>query len=355
MVTLEDLARRLGVSTATVSRALNDQPGVSQATRQRVLQLARELNYIPNVAARGLATARTHTIAFVTACRSVPLSADPFYLRILYGAEEELARHGYYLIVSTLNGEHSMDVREFRLLQERRVDGFILAGPDLPPRFILSLRATGIPILLVDNMLPQSVVDCVLSEDEQGGYEATCHLLKHGHRRIIMLSGPASWPSNRARCQGYRRAMEEAGLPFLEFYQPETTIQTGYMAMMEALDRCPDLSAIFAVNDSMAIGALRAIRERGRTVPQDLAIVGFDDIEWAAHCEPPLTTIKIYKRQMGIIAARRLVEIIEHGDEIPIRSTVATRLVVRASCGCGAETLIGLERGDERKNPMPSG
>lgn len=334
MVTLKELAQRLGVSTATVSRSLNDQPGVSQATRQRVLQLVSELNYVPNVAARGLATDHTHTIAFLTAHRSLPFSADPFYLHIMRGAEEELARHGYYLIVSTLNGDMPMDAGEFRLLREKRVDGFILAGPDLPPRFVLSLKTAGARVLLVDNTLPQSPVDCVLGEDEQGGYDATRHLLDHGHRLIVALSGPTGWPSNRARCEGYRRAMQEADLPSYGCHQLETTIQTGYAAMTEALDRHPALTAIFAVNDSMAIGAMRAAGERGRSVPDDLAVVGFDDIEWAAHSEPPLTTIKVHKRQMGAIAARRLIEIIERDENVPVRSTVATNLVVRASCGC---------------------
>lgn len=340
MATLAEIAHHLGLSEATVSRALNGRPGVSAATRQRVLTVAREMNYLPNLAARSLATDRTYTIAFLTIRRPLPLSADPFYLHIMRGAEEELARHGYYLIVSTLNGTEDDLSNGFRLLGEKRVDGFILAGPEFSPRFILSLKSAGARMVLVDNMLLEGMIDCVLIEDEQGGYEATRHLLQHGHRYVGLLHGPERWPSNRARREGYRRAMREAGSPCYEVAQSETTIESGYRAMQEALSCHPELTAIFAVNDSMAIGAMRAARERGRRIPADLALVGFDDLEWTTHCEPPLTTIRVYKRQMGVIAARRLIERIEDEESVPMRTTVAIQLVVRRSCGCNGEDPI---------------
>ncbi|MBW7881475.1 MAG: LacI family DNA-binding transcriptional regulator [Caldilineaceae bacterium] len=333
-ITMEEIARRLGISVATVSRALNDKPGVSEATRRQVLDFSAQLKYAPHGAARGLATTQTHTVAFLTAFRAVPLAADYFYQRIMLGAQQELSQHGYYLLVSALSADQLGDLPNLRLIQENRVDGILLAGPEIPARQILSLRARNIPLVLVDNALPRSTVDCVLSEDEQGGYNATVHLLEHGHRRIVVLTGPLDWASNQARYQGYRHAMEEKGLAVLEIHEAETTIDSGYTAMQAALSSYPDVTAVFAVNDSMAMGAMRAAREAGRTVPADLAVIGFDDIEWAAHADPPLTTVKVYKRQMGAVAARRLVQLMTNEEEVPIRSTVATQLITRASCGC---------------------
>jgi DNA-binding LacI/PurR family transcriptional regulator len=333
-LTMAEIAHRLGVSIATVSRALNDQPGVSPDLRQRVLTLSAELDYAPHGGARGLATTQTHTVAFLTLHRSLPLDEDYFYQRIMLGAQQELARHGYYLLVSVLEPDQVNDLANLRLLRERRVDGAILAGPEIPPRSILALQGKRVPLVLVDNTLPHSPMDCVLSEDEAGGYAATCHLLDHGHTRTVMLSGPEEWPSNRARLAGYRQAMAERGLPPLEVHGSETTVDSGQRTMQDALAQYADLSAVFAANDSMAMGAIRAARALGRNPPDDLAVIGFDDLDWAEHTAPPLTTVKVYKRRMGALAARRLVELLGGESETPIRSTVATSLIIRASCGC---------------------
>jgi DNA-binding LacI/PurR family transcriptional regulator len=334
-ITLQEIALRLGISTATVSRALNDKPGVSEATRLRVIQLANKENYAPNDAARGLATAKSHTVAFLTANRSVPLAEDYFYQRVMLGAQQELTRHGYYLIFAAVEMGENVDLASLDLVRAQRSDGVLLAGPEVPARSILNLKALGMPMVLVDNALPRSRVDCVLSEDEEGGYNATSHLLQHGHRKVVVLAGPLSWVSNAARVAGYRAAMAEATLSLLEVHRQETTLESGYSAMQEALKNHPALTAVFAVNDSMALGAMRALREAGRQVPLDVAVVGFDDIEAAAHVEPPLTTVKVNKRQMGEVAARRLVGLMKGDADAAVRSSVATQLLVRASCGCG--------------------
>ena len=332
--TMAEIARRLGVSIATVSRVFNDQPGVSAEVRQRVLELSAEFNYAPHSGARGLATTQTHTVAFLTLHRSLPLDEDYFYQRIMLGAQQELARHGYYLLISTLEADQVGDLAELRLLRERRVDGLILAGPEIPPRPILALQSRRVPLVLVDNSLPHSAVDCVLSEDESGGYDATRHLIDHGHTQITMLSGPQSWPSNQARLRGYRQAMAERSLPPREVHGSETTVDSGLRTMQSALAQWPELSAVFAANDSMAMGAIRAARAGGRRPPHDLAVIGFDDLDWAEHADPPLTTVKVHKRRMGAVAARRLVELMRGEDDAPVRSTVANSLIIRASCGC---------------------
>ena len=341
-LTMEEMAKVLGISVATVSRALNDKPGVGAATRLRVLELAAKENFTPNSAARGLVTAQTHTVAFLTAHRSVSLAEDYFYQRVMLGAQQELARHGYFLIVTSVAMEQLDDLASMSLFRGRRSDGVLLAGPEIPARSVLRLQAQGVSVVLVDNALPLSQVDCVLSEDELGGYNATRHLLEHGHRQIAILTGPLKWVSNEARYLGYRRAMEESGLPLIEFHFEDTTFESGNSAMQHALALHPELSAVFAVNDAMAIGAVRAARAAGRRVPQDLAIVGFDDIEAAAQFDPPLTTVKVNKRQMGVMAARRLMDLMAGEDGVPVRSAVGTQLIIRSSCGCsGPEAPVG--------------
>lgn len=333
-LTLEDIARQLGVSTATVSRALNDKPGVGAETRRRVLELAVSQRYSANGAARGLATTQSNTVAFLTAHRSVPLAEDHFYQRVMMGAQQELARSGYFLLVATVGEEELGDLAGMELVRGQRTDGILLAGPEIPARAILDLRARGVAVVLVDNALPRTPVDCVLSEDEEGGYEATLHLIEHGHTRIALLAGPLAWVSNRERTTGYRRAMADAGLTPLEVHCDETTLESGNEAMRRAFEEYPDVTAVFAVNDSMAIGAMRMARAAGRRVPNNLAIVGFDDIEAASHIDPPLTTVKVNKRQMGVVAARRLLSLLASDESVPVRSSVATQLLVRSSCGC---------------------
>lgn len=332
-VTQREIAERLGVSVATVSRALNDQPGVSPEVRARILETARKMGYRPNVPARSLATATTQTVAFIVHKAGHAVNDDPFYPIIMAGAEAYLSRHGYHILLSTLSDEEMARPGEFPLVQQRVVDGLILAGPEIAPSFIIRLLTAGVPLVLVDNCLSQTPVDCVLNDDEGGAYAATRHLLDHGHTVVAFLSGPKGWVSNRERARGYTRAMEEAGLEPLIFYEQETTIASGERALRQALAARPDITAIFAVNDAVAIGAIRAAKALGRSTPGDLCVVGFDDISWAEMNDPPLSTVHVFKRRMGELAAQRLLDSIQNPDAPPAKTLVATELVLRRSCG----------------------
>jgi LacI family transcriptional regulator len=333
MTTLQKIASQLGISTATVSRALNDRPGVRQDTRQRILSLATEMNYSPNMAARSLVSATTGMAGFLFFEGPLALDHDPFYLQVMRGAEQELARKGYFLIISTLQNQ-DLQSAQLNILREKRVDGLILAGPFFPQRFILSLVTQNVPLVLVDNMLQQTQVNCVLVEDEYGGYAVTRHLLAHGHQKIAMLSGPEEWVSACRRSAGYRRAMGEAGFPCKIITMPETTSQTGYQAMKAALRQDASITAVFTANDVMAFGAMQAAQEHGRSIPQDLAIAGFDDVDAASHSYPALTTVRVPRRLLGVQAARRLIELLENEGESAVTSMVAAELVLRNSCGC---------------------
>ncbi|MCX7856112.1 MAG: LacI family transcriptional regulator [Anaerolineae bacterium] len=331
-VTQREIARKLGLSIATVSRALNDQPGVSPEIRAQVLEAARELGYFPHLPARSLVTATTHTVAFVFHSEHAA-SEDPFYPIIMAGAESYLSQQRYHVLMSTIDDQILENPHLFTPVSQGMVDGLILAGPTITPSFILAMLSAGIPLVLVDNSLPQTPVNCVLNDDEGGAYAATSHLVEHGYSRIACLSGPEEWVSNRERCRGYHRAMYEAGLAPVVVHEQETTIASGERAMQRLLEAHPDVQAICAVNDSVAIGAIRAAARMGRRTPEDLAVVGFDDISWAQLNDPPLSTVHVFKRQIGALAAQRLLDCIQNPDAPPVRVLVSTQLVLRASCG----------------------
>jgi DNA-binding LacI/PurR family transcriptional regulator len=332
-VTQKEIAERLGVSIATVSRTLNDQPGVSPEVRARILSAASDMGYVPAIPARSLATSITQTVAFVVHKANQIGAEDPFYPIIMAGAEAYLSQHNYHILLTVLD-DHTMErPQRFSVISQRRVDGLILAGPQISAPFVLGMVATGVPFVLVDNCLSQTSVNCILNDDEGGAYAATCHLLEHGHTRVVFLSGPQGWVSNRERSRGYRRAMQEAHLEPSILHGSETTISSGEEMMGQALARWADLTAVCAVNDSVAIGAIRTAARLGRHTPGDLSVVGFDDISWAQVNDPQLTTVHVFKRRMGQLAAQRLLDCIQNPDAAPVKSLVSAELVIRHSCG----------------------
>ncbi len=331
-VTLKEIAEHLKISTATVSRALNDRPGVSSELRQEIIEVAQSLGYRPDSSARGLATSMTQTVAFVVHQSNHDATEDPFYPRIMAGAESYLAQHEYNILLVSLDDQTMARPHQFSIVSQNRADGLILAGPEIAPAFILAMQQMNVPVVLVDNCLGETAATCVLNDDAGGAYAAAHHLVEHGHRQIVFLSGPRTWVSNEERARGYRRAMEQAALEPLILYDAETTIASGERLLPQALESWPDLTAICAVNDSVAIGALRAAAERGKRAPRDLCVIGFDDISWAQLNAPPLSTVHVFKRRIGELAAERLMDCITQPDAAPVKTHVSTELILRRSC-----------------------
>jgi LacI family transcriptional regulator len=325
------------VSVSTVSRVLNDRPGIGTETRKRVMVVAQELKFAPNAAAKSLATERTSNIGLVTyrwsvASRFLAASLDSV------GITEECQSRGYHLVNSLVSEEAMKHPLQLPMVRQRRVDGLIMAGPAIQPSFVLELYNSGLPIVLLDNSLRGTDIDCVLHENEASVYRITRHLIeRHGHKNIIFLSGPESWLSSREREVGYRRALAESSLEPHTFYMEKTTLETGLETMRQALDQLPQLSAVVGVNDAVAIGAMRACRAAHLSIPDDVAVTGFDNVSWAQLHDPPLTSVHAFGEEMGRQAARRLIELIESdsGEEHSrIRLRVGTKLVIRQSCGC---------------------
>ena len=204
--------------------------------------------------------------------------------------------------------------------------------------FVIQLCSSDIPIVLIDNLLNETRTDAIVCDNVAGCYGITRHLIAtHGLRNLVFFSGPADWFSSRERRQGYENALVEIGQPPRVIYLEDTTMPFGYAAMLQALERFPDLEGVVAVNDATAVGAIRACKERGLRVPEDIAVVGFDNVGWAPLHDPPLTTVRIFWREIGIQAARRLIDRIERDVPASFQLRIGTELMVRQSCGCAPD------------------
>ncbi|MDZ7384624.1 MAG: LacI family transcriptional regulator [candidate division KSB1 bacterium] len=330
--TIKDVARHAGVAVSTVSLVINRKGKVSPATRARVLQAVAELNYHPHRSARGLVTRRSGNLGFILTKNRFS-RAEPFYTRVFLGTEFEARGQDYYILLTTVE-ENFRGEEVPRFLLERDVDGVIFAGK-VPLRLIEYVRDEGLPIVLVDYFPPRGQYSAVLIDNVGGAQLAVSHLIHRGHRRIAFIGGDLEHPSIHDRLEGYRQALEQAGIQpddaLVVTDQPYTAVSDGYEAARELLLRGQPFTALFAANDAMAIGALRHFQEKGISVPDQVAIVGFDDVESATTVQPALTTVRVPKEELGAIAIRRMVELINHNDRAVSRTIVPTTLVLRES------------------------
>jgi LacI family transcriptional regulator len=247
---------------------------------------------------------------FIVHRRSFSDAKDPFYPYIMQGLEEVLTEEGYSVILVTMDDSQlKAGPTEMRVIQEQRPSAIVLAGPDISRSFILDTAALDITTVLVDNALSDTSIPAVLQDNKEGCRLATNHLIEvHGHEQIALLRGPTWWITSEERTTGYMVEMETAGLQPSIFLMDDTTIETGREAARQALQAHPGLTAMVAINDAMAIGAMHTASELGLIVPEDLAIVGFDNISWAAYTIPPLTTVSVPMKEMGRLAAQALLD-----------------------------------------------
>ena len=331
-VTIHDIAKLLGVSPSTVSRALSGKGRISPAMREKIRQVAEELGYRPNALARGLATHRTGEVGVVIHERHLPLDERSFYGVILEAIEAELAQHGYHVLFSTLG-----DQLFPRCVEERRVDGLIILGTDVSEDLVRSL-AQIVPLVLVDHALPG--IPSVVGDNVGGAKLATAHLLEHGHREVAFVAETLTDPSFRARFEGYQLALKERGLRVRKDFVVEggRRSDSDRVAMEKLLGGKRLPTAIFAANDFMAVGAIKALTKAGFRVPKDVAVVGFDDGALATVVHPPLTTVRVPRVEMGRASARKLLRLLRGEEMTPVVEVLPTTLTVRASCGCGSHS-----------------
>jgi LacI family transcriptional regulator len=347
-VSIKTVAARAGVSFQTASKVLNGKGSVSEQTRQRILEAASQLGYVPNAVARGLVTRSTRTVGVVASDLS-----DYVLAQFVVGAEREARRQGHSVIISTVDGEGSDGERNVRTLVERRVEGILLAAPELErkPR-IGEVLGPSMPVVSL-HAVPGARVTLVGSNHVETGLLATRHLIEHGHQRIGTIAGPRNRRVVHSRLRGYEQALREAGLAFDAglIEDGDWHVEGGYLAASRLLDRAPDLSALFVQNDTMAIGVLSALHQRGRPAPEECALVSCDDIPAARHTIPPLTTVRVPLYETGATAMRLLLERIAAPDSEPHRVLLPVELVRRGSCGCRASGQETGDRSQEEREP----
>lgn len=331
---IDQIADELKTSKASVSRALNNKPGVGEDLRARILQRADELDYVPGLTARALSESRTFSIGFFVAEKEgLSVFNDPFYGEILHGAEKALAQTDYHLIVATLTSENYVHPGKFRFVREKRIDGMILAGPDIPRPFVRAMSETGLPVILIDNRLENSHTHSINADDFSGGRLAAEYLLRCGHTRIGIIAGPEHFASGRLRVAGFQSAMAEQSLKPVPVYRhpDHTMVRCGEAVFLDLMQYHPDITAVFAVTDSMAIGALRSAKASGRRVPEDISIIGFDDTYLAELIDPPLTTIRIPKMLLGEESVSRLIALLTNPSLAPTQLSLQVTLIERES------------------------
>ncbi len=335
-VTLQDVARLAGVSTKTVSRVVNDQGEISESTRQRVQAAIEQLGYRPNITARNLVSGRSDTLA-------VMASGLEYYgpSHTLVGIEQQSYDLGYSLLLSLLPRPDDTNVNPvLDTFIARRVDGIIWAVPEIGDNraWIKSDWLKHLPPIVFLSMGPQPELPVVAVDNRSGAALATQHLLDQGRRRIGLISGPLAWWEARERYAGWQDTLLRAGVPVSPslVVNGDWTAASGEQGMRKLLEQQPDIDAVFACNDQMALGALGVAHQSGRCIPRDLAIVGFDNIPESAYFWPPLTTVYQQLTEVGRIAVQVLHKLIESkrqdGDGIePAATLLAPELVIRAS------------------------
>lgn len=336
-VSIKTVAAAAGVSFQTASKVLNGKGSVSPATRARIIRVAAELGYVPNGIARGLVTRSTRTVGVIAARRT-----DQVLLQFVIGAEREARREGHCVIVGSLDdegdGEGDSAEEYLRMLVERRVDGVLLAAPELEHASYVMPLLRGRPAVALQG-IASGELPCAGTDQERVGALATEHLLALGRRRIATITGQPSRLAVWGRQRGYEQALRAAGLGLdvRLVEHADWEIEGGYRATLRLLERVPDLDAIFVHNDTMAVGVLSALHERGRRVPDDCAVIGCDDIPVAAHTIPRLSTVRIPFFDLGRAAMRLLLDAIAQPASDVQRVDLPVELVCRQTCGCGAD------------------
>ena len=329
MVTIKDIARRAGVNPSVVSRALNNKYGVKKSTKEKITALAEEMGYYPNAAARRLVTRKSGMIGVMMADIS-----EPFYAQIIKGMEYVASQTGYTLLFSnSYDSLEQTDVLQKMIVAEN-VDGLVIVGSNTQDKnFTWILLEKKIPFVLIERNFDKEKVNCIWIDNRKGAYLATKFLIEKGHKKIAHIAGNSQNQVTMERLAGYKKAVSEFGLPntdCLVFYG-NYVCQDGYKAMKKILSMHPDCTGVFTANDSMAYGALQAIHETGLVVPKDLAVVGFDDLEFSAFTNPPLTTVRQPRYEMGKKSLEILTGILQGKEKSGINLCLPFELIIRNS------------------------
>jgi len=340
--TIREVARRVGVSPATVSRVLNGRPYVRPEVRAAVHEAVEALGFRPDPIARSLVVGGSRTIGLIVADIT-----NPFYAETAKAIVETARGRGYVVVLCNTENLSNLQAEQIRMLREQRVEGIILGSVHRRDPAVEELMASGFPCVMYNRRLFTNTGTYVVLDNVRGGEEVTRHFLALGHRRIAFLAGPASFSTAAERLAGYRRALRAAGRPVDPrlIRQGQFKPDLAYQAARELLQQRPRPTAIIAGNDLTAFAVLDAAAHLGLRVPEDVAVSGFDDIEFASNERIQLTTVAQQKVEMGRLAVNYLLEFIQDPDRFrrnPIRHVLPPTLIVRRSCGAMGRPRAGL-------------
>jgi len=331
-ITIKEIAKLAEVSTATVSKILNKKDkNISDSTRQRVLDIVKEQNYIPNTIARSLVTRQTKTIGLV-----IPDIANPFFPELARGAEDRASECGYNIIFCNTDDNLEKEEKYINMLQEKMIDGIIFTQSAKRTKGFEKLTIGSTPIVLIDrDMNLEGVVGKVLVDNFNGAHEGVSYLLEKGYRKIAFITGALTSNTSKNRLKGYKKALEDFGLSYNEDYvlAGEYRSEWGFKAIKKLFDNKIDFDAVFCGNDLIALSVIKALKIAGKSIPEDVGVLGFDDIYMSKFIEPELSTIRQPNYEMGYKAVEMLVNILENPTEENIKRELVlnTELIIRES------------------------
>lgn len=335
-VTIKDIARELGISPSTVSRALKDHPDISPDTKKAVNELAEKLNYQPNIVALSLRQSKTNTIGVI-----IPEIVHFFFSTVISGIEDVAYSAGYNVILAQSNESQTREISDIKALFNSRVDGMLMSVSRETTNFdhIESMLAKGVPIVFFDRVYDTGQASKIIVDDFTGAKEATLHLIDQGCKRIAHIEGPPNLEISKQRLEGYKEALKEHNMPFnkeLVAICPSGTIEEGKKATEKLLSLKNPPDAIFATNDPAAMGAMQAIKAKGLKMPNDVALVGFSNWFFSSLMDPPLSSVDQPGFEMGQEAAKLLIRQIEKQEKddediTPETKILKTRLIIRES------------------------
>ncbi len=333
-ITSQDVANRAEVSRTTVSLVLNEVEGIRipSSTREKVRRAAKELGYVPNMAARALASQRAEAIGLVMTRSPELISSDAFLPQILGGLLRTIKEHNFRLLIEIVEEDHN-DNAYCELAQAKHIDGMIILTPRIADNGIRKLEEMNVPAVLLGS-IPDCTLPSVDIDNYQGAYHAAGHLIESGHKEIAcILNAPPSYVTWQDRQNGYRDTLIEAGLPYNEAlvqyanFSPES----GYKAMLNLLNNSVPFSAVFVASDNVAVGAYAALKDSGFHIPNDVSVIGFDDIPNSAFSDPPLTTVRVPAEKMASKACLLLLDLIKGKETRESKITFDTELIIRKS------------------------
>ena len=302
-ITLKMVAEKAEVSVNTASRAINNKPDINRETKKRVLQIAKELGYIRNAAAVALRTKKTGTIGVVIAD-----NRNPFYAEVLNGMEEAAREKNYHIILANTQRDYRKEEEAINLLLAKRVDGLLITPVQDKDDDIKNLIEANIPFVVVGRDFENIKVDAVYNDEVKGGFLATEYLIKKGHKKIALINGFLHKSPAKGRLEGYKKALKKyrVSLDNSLISVGDINIEDGYERTKQMLEKNLDFNVIFAYNDMMAFGAMQAIKEKGLRIPEDIGLVGYDDIPFSSLISPVLTTIRLEKQELGVESVKLL-------------------------------------------------